>query len=274
MKRKKVKFLALIMSALMTLCLLCSCGAPAEDDVPLSSRYIYDSLQGHDKEVFHRIYSGVTNYKYKIRIGGMNEKEFNDLMMKFYCCGSEFFYMSDLVKYQVNGDGKIAEAYFNYDYYNKSADSMREQLAAAEDKILEGITDDMTDADKLKYIHDYLISNVTYDAEAMDCDNVYGALIKHRTHCQGFSKSVCCLCDRLGIESMLVTGDAGGGHMWNMVKVDGQWYNLDVTWDDPDMGRRKFDNYFLISDTKLSATHTKDSYMNYPSAPSDYNYKG
>ena len=270
---KPIKILKTALCALLILLVLCSCGSSSEEfEIPLSSQYIYNSLPAHDKEVFKRIYQGVTNYKYDIRIGGMNQNEFDNLMMKFFSCGSEFFYMRvGQVKFNTKSDGVVSNAYFNYDYFSDAADNMREQLAAAEDNILEGITDNMSDAEKLKYIHDYLISNVTYDAEAMDCDNVYGSLVKHRTHCQGFSKSVCCLCDRLGIESMLVLGEAGGGgHMWNMVKVDGIWYNLDVTWDDPDMGKRKFDNYFLISDKTISQTHTKYDYVDYPEAKFDY----
>ena len=264
-----IKSAAVILAASF---MLSACGSADPSDIPMSSQYVYNSLSDKEKPVFNRIYSGVTDYKYKVRVGNLRENEFEDIIMKFYSCGSEFFYMSDEIQYSINSDGYVAECYFTYDYYENATESMREQLDEKIDEILSGITDDMTDADKLKYIHDYIVNNTTYDANAMDCDNVYGALIKHKTHCQGYSKSVCCLCDRLGIESTLVTGTAGGGHMWNMVKVDGKWYNLDVTWDDPDYGLKSRSNYFLISDSTISQTHKKDTYMSYPSAPSDYSY--
>lgn len=264
-----MKIASLVIVMCISAVILCSCGS-GDIEVPLSSQYIFNSLTDKERPVFNRMYSGANNYKYSIRVGGMKEKEFSDLCMKFYSCGSEMFYISGVIKYRVSGSGNISECYFNYDYYTGSANNMREELSKKEDEILSGITDSMTDVEKIRYIHDYLIENITYDADALDCDNVYGALIKQRTHCQGFSKSVCCLCDKLGIESMLVTGNAGGPHMWNMVKVGGKWYNLDVTWDDPDFGGRKFDDYFLISDSTISMTHTKDNYIKYPDAPVDY----
>lgn len=58
--------------------------------------------------------------------------------------------------------------------------------------------------------------------------------------CEGYSKAFKVLCDRLGIGCVLVEGDAkssldgvSGAHMWNYVCVDGQWYAVDVTWNDP-----------------------------------------
>lgn len=264
------KIISAVSAVAVAAAMLTACGS-TDVQVPTSSQYVYNSLSDKERTAFNKIYSGVTDYKHSVKISSMSEDEFNDFILKFYCCGSELFYMSDQIKYQINADGRVNECFFTYDYYENSTKSMQEQLDAKADEILSKITSDMTDADKLKYIHDYIIDNVTYDAEAMDCDNVYGALIKNRTHCQGFSKSICFLCDKLGIESLLITGDAGGGHMWNMVKIDDKWYHLDATWDDPDHGGRSRSDYFLISDSTISQTHTADTYMDYPNASADYN---
>lgn len=266
--KKKLYF-----SVLLFICVIfcCSCGeSVSEEELPLSARYIYGSLSDKERPVYNRLYTGAHNFKYKIGVGGLNSDEFSDLFTKFYCSGADMFYLNSDVKYMINSDGKVSECYFTYDNYKDSAQSMRTQIEEAIDKVFEGLNDSMSDAEKLKYLHDYMVDNTVYDADASDCDNVYGALIKHKTHCQGFSKSMCMFCDRLGIPSILVTGSAGGGHMWNMVELDGTWYNLDVTWDDPDHGSRSLSNYFLISDSTISATHTKDTYIKYPSAPSDY----
>ena len=61
--------------------------------------------------------------------------------------------------------------------------------------------------------------------------------------------------------------------MWNMVKVDGKWYHMDVTWDDPltSDGRPmlRYD-YFLISEAKIREDHTIDNDFKIPTAPSNY----
>ena len=52
--------------------------------------------------------------------------------------------------------------------------------------------------------------------------------------CEGYSRAFKVLCDKAGIPCFLVSGVAnGGGHMWNAAQVDGSWYYLDVTWNDP-----------------------------------------
>ena len=63
--------------------------------------------------------------------------------------------------------------------------------------------------------------------------------------------------EALDIEAKYVVGNAGGPHAWNLVKVDEQWYHLDITWNDPvpDQGERVHYQYFLISDEKLSNDH-------------------
>lgn len=265
----KKKCIYVLLAVCMMFC--CSCGGSiSEDELPLSAVYIYQSLSDRERPIYNRMYNGVHSFKYKVSIGGISGDEFSDLFTKFYCSGADLFFLNSDVKYMIDSQGNVSECYFTYDNYKDSVDSMRSQIDAEIDKAFEGITDSMTDAEKLKYLHDYMVENTVYDAEAYDCDNVYGALVKHRTHCQGFSKTMCMFCDRLGIPSLLVTGDAGGGHMWNMVQLDGKWYNLDVTWDDPDHGSRSFANYFLISDSTISKTHTKDTYVRYPSAPDDY----
>lgn len=267
---KKPKILAAVGITALSL-LLTACGSSFnEEELPLSSQYIYGTLSSKEKAIYSRMYNGVTNFKHSVRIGNLTDEQFNDFYLKFYCSEADLFYLNSDIRYKMNSDGYVAECYMTYDNFADSTESMREQIDTALDNILSGLNDSMTDAEKLEYLHDYIIDNTTYDAEAYDCDNVYGAVIKHRTHCQGFSKTMCLLCDKLGIPSLLVTGTAGGPHMWNMVQVDGVWYNLDVTWDDPDCGKRKFNYYFLISDSTISVTHTKDTYVNYPAAPVDY----
>lgn len=58
--------------------------------------------------------------------------------------------------------------------------------------------------------------------------------------CEGYSRAFKVLCDELGIPCVLVEGyskssasASAGSHMWNYVQLDGSWYAVDVTWNDP-----------------------------------------
>lgn len=242
-----------------------------EESLPLSSQYIYNSLSDKEKRDYKKFNDAVTDYKYSTRIGNLSEDEFNDFYLKFYCSRVDLFFLNSTVKYKVNSYGYVSECIFTYDNFSGSAENMNSRISSAADSVIAEIPSDYDDAHKLKYIHDYLVDNIVYDSESSDCDNIFGALIRHRTHCQGFSKAMSYFCDKLSIPSLIITGEAGGGgHMWNMVELDNIWYHLDVTWDDPDCGKRSSTNYFLISDSKIKETHTFDTYITYPSAPTDY----
>lgn len=102
--------------------------------------------------------------------------------------------------------------------------------------------------DILKRIHDYICDNAFYNlisdyrvhsSEAFFIGN--GGVV-----CEGYAKAFKVLCDRLEIPCVLVSGDAGGAHMWNYVQMeDGKWYLVDVTWDDQES--RIYDTYFLAN---------------------------
>lgn len=110
------------------------------------------------------------------------------------------------------------------------------------------ITQDMTDYQRELAIHDYITGHGQYDKEANsnapdaapdpDNDNPYGMLVGGVGICRGYASTFQLFMDLLGIECMTVEGHSGRQeHAWNMVRLDGDWYCVDVTWDDPTNGQ-------------------------------------
>ena len=95
------------------------------------------------------------------------------------------------------------------------------------------------DYEKIKYVHDYLVDNISYDEslEASNTHNMYGALVNKTCVCDGYANAFQYLMLELGINSMNIPGYTTAGeteyHQWNAVELDGKWYMIDVTWDDP-----------------------------------------
>lgn len=105
-------------------------------------------------------------------------------------------------------------------------------------------------------IHDWLVENVTYDDEADDCQDAYGALIGGRAHCMGYSDAFYLLGTLAGLDVNYISGYAyGGGHAWNTVRLDGRSYFVDVTWDDEDWGA-PLHSYFNIPSPALYSSHS------------------
>lgn len=112
--------------------------------------------------------------------------------------------------------------------------------------------------------------------------------------CDGISKAYSLLCNMAGVECMRVVGEAGengnwGGHAWNKVKVDGNWYIVDATWGDLSMGityktgtfisktytdyyELGMHNYFLVTDSFVKGNHKEDSGRYPKTAPLPYNH--
>lgn len=139
------------------------------------------------------------------------------------------------------------------DYVTKRVDEILSEI----------ITDGMNDYQKEKAVHDYIVLNVQYDTTFTDY-TAYAALTKGKTVCQGYSLLAYKMLNRAGIETRIIEGSSKGLHLWNLVKLDGRWYHLDCTWDDPMPNRDGFVSYkfFNLTDGQISKDHcwVKNSY--------------
>ena len=124
--------------------------------------------------------------------------------------------------------------------------------------IKNNISDSLSDKDKIKKIHDYIINNATYDKKRSDekiikykSDNAYGVLIESHGLCGGYTDSMMLFLERFNIPNYKIATE---NHIWNYVKVNNEWLHLDLTWDDPVTTNGKNildDSYFLITDSEL-----------------------
>lgn len=98
-----------------------------------------------------------------------------------------------------------------------------------------------SDYEKVSKVHDILADIIEYDTTTSRANthNIYGALKEETCVCEGYAKAFKYILDNLNIPCILVSGSATNSngetesHMWNYVKLDGDWYGVDVTWDDP-----------------------------------------
>ena len=140
------------------------------------------------------------------------------------------------------------------------------------------ITSTMSDFEKEIQIIKYLVQNVEYDTNELlnnsiainDSYKAYGALVNHKAVCSGYAKAFDLLAKECGLLSIVVTGDAinsemqNGAHAWNQICFDGEWYNVDVTFEDPitniDVGfNQLFNNYINCTDIEFAKNHIREN---------------
>ena len=172
---------------------------------------------------------------------------------------------------------KTSYSYYNLDsetyiylFFNKSKDEIdvdKEKFNAVVDEIVSNAPKNASDFEIEKYINDYLIDNCEYDHEAAENEKIianendaYGALVDKKAVCEGYARAFQLLCTRLGLDCVNITGESEGvGHQWNCVKIEGDWYYVDVTWNDTDGEAEylKYD-YFNLTTEQLKKTHKID----------------
>ena len=137
-----------------------------------------------------------------------------------------------------------------------------------DNKIKELIIDTMTNEEKVKIIHDYIIDNTTYDTlktenihdDTYKSNTAYGVLIQGYGICSGYSDAISIFLNKLNIKNYKISNDT---HIWNLVYLNGVWSHLDATWDDPISKFNEIrDTYFLINYDELVSlddnTHSFD----------------
>ncbi len=153
-----------------------------------------------------------------------------------------------------------------------------------QEKVVDGIVasliatvqpEEMTDFEKVKFVNDYIVKNTVYSEDSVaSSHSAYAVAYEGKGVCQGYALFAQKLMQELGLESMYVVGEVyTGGHAWNLVKVDDEWYHLDTTWNDPvpDRGNGIRYDYFLLNDTDMRADHAWEA-VDYPKAIST-NYR-
>lgn len=159
----------------------------------------------------------------------------------------------------MSGFGRSFQVSYKIDYLET-----REEMDKVDKrvkKILKELkVDGKSEYKRVKRIHDYIVKNASYDESGKN-NSAYANLFKKKSACQGYATLVYKMMTEAGIPCRIIAGKSSGeAHAWNIVKIDGKWYNLDCTWDDPlgepDPAAVHYE-FFLKSDTEFK-DHIRD----------------
>ena len=173
---------------------------------------------------------------------------------------------------QVRFDLELSDNYYVYQNVVHGVpiedNEIAQSLTGTVQEIL-GQCDGMTDYEKMVYFHDYLVTHTVYGFLSGDKEELSytaaGSLLYGTSVCNGYAEAMELLLMCSGIDTYMVVGTADGeSHAWNIVKLNGEWYHVDVTWDDPlpDTEDQIVHVYLNIDDAVMERTHTwnRDAY--------------
>ncbi len=177
----------------------------------------------------------------------------------------------DYLRYKTNsiyahivGFGNVLTVTYEFEYNETAKETL--QVDETIKKLFEKWElNNKTDYEKIKKIHDYIIQNASYDTDTENY-SAYDNLINKRSTCQGYMSIAYKMFTEAGIPCRIITGTGNkDSHGWNIVQLDGKWYNVDCTWDDPltsDGKSISTYDYFLKSDKDFKGHKRDDEFQN------------
>lgn len=256
------------------------------------STFYYNTLTDEQKKIYASISNAVKNIKNKAKVIDYNYIDDSTTMIdtkiaiqNFFLDHPEVFYVKN--EYTVSTidllNSKRIEVELNYNIENEiELNAQINNINDVLDQIISN-TKNMNEFDTELYIHDQICGMSTYykynniNDVPEECHSIYGCLISKKAVCDGLSKALMLALNKAGIESIIVTGNLQDqAHAWNMVKLDDEWYHVDITSNKSiksDGNEKIIHSYFNITDTQIKTTNSLDMEGKLPIANSTkYNY--
>lgn len=234
------------------------------------------------KEAEERILAGFENLSEEVSLSdlALPKDTFSDFYFTVRENNPQYFYINGHITFAVSPSAQtVVEVYPEYLFTGDELTDMKAKFAAEAEKALKCVDDSMTDIEKALALHDYLINTAEYDTSVYDAPETtsdlsytaYGVLVNKIGVCQSYSFAYKYLLDiRCGIETQYAPSDEMG-HVWNKILIDGEYYHVDVTWDDPvsdRLGNVGHTN-FLKSDSAFTSHYGYDT-ESYPCTDTTY----
>lgn len=210
-----------------------------------------------------RILEELSRYKEKITVNRYYIGNINvDGILRSLIDDTPWLFFVDEWRWEETGQ-KI-NIFPKYKYTRKQTEELRERCQQEVGIILSRLKEDKGVNGIAKHLHDILIRNIKYEKQNnYEVHTIIGPLLKRKCVCDGFSKLYKLILDELGIENYLIYGKGfvhtlsdSEEHAWNLVKIDNDFYHVDVTYDATlsMLDYIRYD-YFLIDDTLISMDH-------------------
>lgn len=241
-------------------------GAEEEEELPAEGELALVGDQALAADIMDALINGYSNIELTDYDLGLNEAR--ELAQALADISGDNPYQVESIAGTMDLSGKALRLTINYiGGTAANGGASRAAMEAADAILAQTVTAGMSDYDIAKALHDYLVLNCVYDyenylrhtvpAESYTAD---GALLEGTAVCAGYARAYQLLMQEAGIPCEYVSGYANGGHAWNVVEIDGAWYHVDTTWDDPVPDRAGYVryDYFLKSDDYMRANrHTR-----------------
>jgi hypothetical protein len=225
------------------------------------SPYDYRVLTKNQQALYNLIIKNISSLPEEIPLGELNVTS-NDYQIVYNLMRQDdprFFFLSDEIRAnQYSGKDRLASLKPVYFGAKEEITSASEKIEIAANEIVSKASG-MSEYNKAVYFYNSIIELTEYELEGEWVTDIYGVFINKSAQCQGISKAFKYLCNKAGMECYVTTGYTGTGeaHMWNLVRVSGNWYHIDLSLGNTDSFYTKY-SYCLVDDAHIYSNYTRD----------------
>lgn len=233
--------------------------------------YYRRKLSHNGQEAYQKMLTAFKGYRNQVDIQTCDESEIANVYMAVYYDHPELFYLSHApqIAKRISFFGSSLKLISNSIFTNSEISSFEKRINEIKADLSSLASSLSDESDKEKIVVDYLLERVSYEINNIYNQNAATVLVKNKGQCSGISKAVKLLLDYLGIECIVIDGTGrddstgtSGPHAWNIVKINGKYYHLDVTFMiGANVSKRKPFRYLYFngSDVEFQKNHTWQS---------------
>ena len=224
------------------------------------TNYYYSRLNDEQKKIYVSVQSGIRDCVKRIKLPMRPPNELSLIYRAVSADNPMFFYAAGF-QWQTDAYKKQNIVFPDYEY-SRADINAHTNAVYAHLRIYDAVKN-KSDREKEKFVHDYYSENFTYGDMGRVSHTALG-LVLHKTGvCEGIANYVKIVLEYLGVSSLVVSGKAKSSlcydkmesHAWNIVRVDGLTYHLDVTFDMTIKDKLTRYDYFNLCDEDIRKDH-------------------
>lgn len=241
--------------------------------------FYYSKLNSLEQRIYRNLQKALEAMQEEMLISGFFDIDRIDMIFEaIHWDHPELFHVNfHSYRRGVSKEGVIFVA--SYFYTMEEYKKKQRQIEKVIEKLMEMANKENlgTDLKKCIWIHDRLVRNIVYGgkhipntSEVSEAHTIVGVFLQKLAVCEGISMAFKLLSDRLGLKSIVAYGEAGmgdgGPHAWNISCIDGEFVQVDATWDgNLSLACQYFRyDYFAMTDLEIQLDHEYTTFLDYP----------